>query len=308
MNSAVFDTASWIAVREQLASYQTLEDLRVAMVALAKEMSVLVFDACVQSGFPRHHRHFETEFWRNLGVHVVQATMRHSGGHCEEENKRYIFVNRVEHRWRQRFTAAHELGHLLLASACEELAMPSREEEILCEEFASELLIPSAELLEALGDAARPTPELLYRLCRQFRVNLQPMLIALEKTGCFKHVLAMLSQRRGHPQRLHEVDYRVDRCVGHRIVFLPRHKRLRSLGLPEVADWASSHPAGHQGTGSLQDVTFPLWDRAQGRGAGRGPVVWRAQTLAKGALLIFIDVSQLSYEWSQSNKRKRRIQ
>ena len=187
-------------------------------------------------------------FWKHLGISVQQGDLNHSGGHHGGEGFRSVFVRASDHRWRQRFTAAHETAHLLLEDlrATTPDWVSAEKEERLCDDFASELLIPRAELNQALTTDHKLTSKLLATLCRKFRVNLQPMLIALDQSGRFVDYTAFLAGRRGHPSRPQEIDYRVEAQPFRSLIFLPKNQRLRSLGFTDAVDWAAMRDAGQQ--------------------------------------------------------------
>jgi len=80
-----------------------------------------------------------------------------------------IIVNELERRERQRFSACHEIGHIVLELSSNHQETPpwsyaKREEnEIACDIFAAELLMPY-DLFKADVDKAEPSFELIDRL------------------------------------------------------------------------------------------------------------------------------------------------
>ena len=101
---------------------------------------------------------------------AVEAYVRHIGGvlryepdlpddepgySFESNGKHFICVNEKDSEERQRFTACHEVAHIVLGLPSEHSAMPwwsyaSRpKNEILCDVFAAELLLPK-QLFEPL--------------------------------------------------------------------------------------------------------------------------------------------------------------
>ena len=84
----------------------------------------------------------------------VRGAVSLVGGHW------VVILNAGDSRGRARFTLAHEIGHVALGdgSGGEEgrvaCAGGSRPREVLCDRFASELLVPAAALREAWGEGA----------------------------------------------------------------------------------------------------------------------------------------------------------
>ena len=230
--------------------------------------------------------------WRPLGVEVVQARLAASGTCVERDGRRRLYVAAGEPAPRQRFTAAHEAAHLLLAARMPR-ELSRRQEERLCDEFASEYLIGRAPLVRALVELGLPhTPDDVLRLCGRFNVNVQPMLLALRGPLAEEPLLIIASRWRGHPGREWEFDMRVDAAVGPRRLFVPTDQRLRSLGLDELADWsvrAALHSCcdGHDlAQVAPRRVAERVWP---------GEVTWRArmQGLRPRFVLAVIDVNEL---------------
>lgn len=103
-----------------------------------------------------------------------------------------ILINSDQPADRQRFSAAHELGHLVLghtprAAFISFLGRRFDPVEAHADQFAAELLIPShllARHLVDLRDGTEPTlPRKVYRLASTFMVSFQAMATRLEKLG-----------------------------------------------------------------------------------------------------------------------------
>lgn len=112
-----------------------------------------------------------------------------------------IGVNSSNSKLRQRFTIAHELGHLLLHAGngliIERLvrvnfrnattSTASDSEELDANRFAAELLMPEALLQQALGSLlsgrSLTDVELVKRLARRFEVSEQAMTFRLANLG-----------------------------------------------------------------------------------------------------------------------------
>ncbi len=106
-----------------------------------------------------------------------------------------VLVNSDQPFERQRFSAAHELGHWVLKHetsgvSWSHLGRRFDPQEVDADSFASELLIPAHHLREALRDAAtdphRSVGETVLRLARRFAVSFQAMGTRLSKLGALR--------------------------------------------------------------------------------------------------------------------------
>ncbi|MDF3982176.1 ImmA/IrrE family metallo-endopeptidase [Luteibacter sp. PPL554] len=102
------------------------------------------------------------------GFQVLQKDLGdgESGSTVERRGQRYIWVNANEPAQRQRFTVLHEIAHHVLklpsvhgqASRADDATLPSPrrrpEEEVACDAFASECLVPYAVLKPSIADRA----------------------------------------------------------------------------------------------------------------------------------------------------------
>jgi Zn-dependent peptidase ImmA (M78 family) len=99
----------------------------------------------------------------------------------------FIYLNRAKPLGRQRFTAAHELGHHLLGHVDEldvdVMAEQQSQEERDANRFAAELLVPRRGVMKfVLKEKLDPTRiEGAVRVAKHFRVTLQPALIQLQR-------------------------------------------------------------------------------------------------------------------------------
>lgn len=88
---------------------------------------------------------------------------------------------RTESRRRVRFTAAHEVGHFVLREAVtREMPMArfgedDRTEEVLCNLFAAELLMPAELVRQRTGEGTKVTPQSVLDMASTFDVSLQAM-------------------------------------------------------------------------------------------------------------------------------------
>ncbi|HEX6776936.1 MAG TPA: ImmA/IrrE family metallo-endopeptidase [Ktedonobacterales bacterium] len=135
---------------------------------------------------------------RNVEVRCVAFDDALSGLLFEERGRTIIGVNQEHPKTRQRFTIAHELGHLELRHWREfhidrhfpAIARGGRSEqapnpEAEASAFAVELLLPAAMLAHDLGDHTLDyeSEALLTLLARRYQVSLQILLFRLTSLG-----------------------------------------------------------------------------------------------------------------------------
>ncbi len=104
-----------------------------------------------------------------------------------------ILVNSDQPRERERFTIAHELGHLLLGhpdlrgegAFVDYIGRRFMPVEVQADMFAAELLVPAAMLRQRLAKIApdEPVEFGVYRLAAEFLVSFQAMTARLDKLG-----------------------------------------------------------------------------------------------------------------------------
>ncbi|MCK5725216.1 MAG: ImmA/IrrE family metallo-endopeptidase [Thiotrichaceae bacterium] len=119
-----------------------------------------------------------------LGIWVLFTDIENEekfDGLMAYHNKQAIIV--VSSNWtgdRQRFTLAHELGHLLLHDRLDEKI----DEEKACNRFASAFLLPQSALYQHFGETIRNV-ELreLYLLKQEFGLSMSACLFRLHDTG-----------------------------------------------------------------------------------------------------------------------------
>ncbi len=129
-----------------------------------------------------------------LGVKVLLSTLpRGTSGQIAQEDGEFIIrINRHEAKHRQRFTLAHELAHFLLhkdrivaeGGWSENVLLRSGQPvsiEYEANRLASDLVIPSAALVEATAEYSGPmTSEIIEDLARRFGVSTAAMEIKLQ--------------------------------------------------------------------------------------------------------------------------------
>lgn len=92
-----------------------------------------------------------------------------------------IIVNKNATAERQRFTALHELGHLLLNFAEE---LQDNEKERLCNIFANEMLIPTAEFTRIIGKIRKDISlQELIPIQMQFGISIDALMHKAKDTG-----------------------------------------------------------------------------------------------------------------------------
>ena len=145
---------------------------------------------------------------KKLGINYVEAKQIDDdlSGFVKREGKdgKPVIVVNAEHVYeRQRFTAAHELGHFLLHSmnglfldTAEEKVLYRRNcdntlidfKEVQANNFAAELLMPKELMLKDIGNEIPTDDEVIQglalKLSKKYEVSVQSMLIRL---GSFLH-------------------------------------------------------------------------------------------------------------------------
>lgn len=238
------------------------------------------------------------EIWRSLGLRVVRRDLGAVRGLLRRTGDGPIVaVREADHPRIQRFTVAHELGHVLMDRVDRhQIGLSGRDEEALCEGFASHLLIPRIELLAALEEIA-DDPDSLLRLLRRFDVSISALLSAAAEPLADREVLAFAVSRRGHPNRPGEVAYRLHgiRCGEY---LMPENTRLTSLGLTALDDSLGSGEP--EIAGDDVSVSLRLWrpGSAVRSGTAVGPASWRARRLANGFALVCLNTPALLQRWS----------
>jgi Zn-dependent peptidase ImmA (M78 family) len=124
------------------------------------------------------------------GTNISGALIR-SGGFV------YIAVNNAHHANRQRFTIAHELAHYYLEhigtdvhvdgdftiKRDEKSSTATDDNEILANQFAAQLLMPTQFLVRDVTDLMPLDQEKIKRLGRKYQVSEQAMTIRLTNLG-----------------------------------------------------------------------------------------------------------------------------
>lgn len=120
-----------------------------------------------------------------------------SGALVRTEREAYIGVNSNHHPNRQRFTVAHELAHYFLHKGLrlhidkniwvnwrdDGASKAVQWEEIQANQFAAELLMPTAFLIRDINKIRRIDDHIVQFLARKYRVSPQAMDIRLNNLG-----------------------------------------------------------------------------------------------------------------------------
>lgn len=240
------------------------------------------------------------EQWRGFGVRVVRRDLGQVRGLLRRTAQgNVVAVNVAEHARTQRFTVAHELGHLLLADIDREtVGLSGPQEERLCEDFASHLLIPRDDLgwrLECSGD----DPAELLSLSTFYDVGISALLTAAANPLAEQEVVAFATSLRGHRKRPEEVAFRVHqiRCGPY---LMPAEIRVSSLGLTCLDHRLQAHDGAVEIADSDVAVNLRLWTPgAPSRsGIATGPASWRARRLANGIAVVCLNTPALNRRWS----------
>jgi Zn-dependent peptidase ImmA (M78 family) len=129
--------------------------------------TVVSHQSCSRAGAGRHTRSPRSAAVERIafgeGLRVVRKHLRESDGFVEDN---VLTVNAEHARTRQRFTIAHELGHLVLHAEGTD-----KDSEREADQFAGALLIPRAMLRDAVAE----TPD-LNLLRRGFNVSREALL------------------------------------------------------------------------------------------------------------------------------------
>lgn len=233
--------AQWRVLREDASGISELK-------AALKEMAKLI-------GRTRPNKSMEVEEeWAAHGLRVVSRPLERSGSCFVSEQGYSILVNSKEDKLRQRFTAAHEVAHLLLVLA--KVAIPDHEREELCNMFAHHVLVPREELSAYMASIRSNDlePDDLLRLCGVFNVNMRPMALAMAEQWRLEDRILLLADWRGHPSRPREEDLRVFAAGAPHRYYIPVNQRIASLGLKRLREAGISLKDSAMGTPSDSDL------------------------------------------------------
>jgi hypothetical protein len=264
-----------------------------------------------------------SEEWGSFGIQVHSRRLPTSGTCLISDQGYAILVNSDDDRRRQRFTAAHEVAHYLLASTKYDVSYSLRES--LCNDFAHHVLVPRDELAMILATKYASTfePDDVLRLCGHFNVSIRVMTLSLSDEWTLENCILLVAQLSGHHSRPAERDFRVFRA-GAKSFFLPPHQRVASLGLRRLRNIAvlQATPADAASapipvTSSPSDVTDGIdedveleirrSDAEPHYGVARGRTHWRMMvrtTQHHCYVLATLDTRALRKAWGKSPSRR----
>ena len=237
--------------------------------------------------------------WRRLGLKVTRTKLAASGGCVMRDGFADVYVNEGEPVQRNRYTVAHELGHLLVDvdEVARELGIEGAAEESLCDMFASRTLIGREHLRKCVArkDGLKPAEFLI--LCRRFGVSLSAMANALAEVWRPGWGLLVV----GRQDREGSGDYRVSAAVFGRPWFVPREMTFSKLGFEGVERWMLDRDGGERTGGTADQASIVLWnpesdERRSGRAAIRGQ--YEALRLRNGGVVV-------SLTWRRKDARIR---
>ena len=131
----------------------------------------------------------------DISVQYERLASDMSGVLLVEDRSAKVAVNESHHRNRQRFTLAHEIGHVLLHAAEDRVFVDRRffrnawstkgelREEIEANAFAASLLMPKRFIAQHLEPGTGITDLDVFRLATRFEVSEQAMTLRLVKLG-----------------------------------------------------------------------------------------------------------------------------
>ena len=288
-------TPPWECWREISAECRDVKAYRRRFGRFADELSQL---------FPpkkglRGSRRSLTNEWQQLRVAVTRTKLTGSGGCVMRDGFADVYVNENEPVQRNRYTVAHELGHLLVDvdEVASELGIEGEAEESLCDMFASRVLIGRGHLRKCVEGKRALSPSNFLELCRRFGVSLSAMANALGEVWRPSWGLLIVGREDNEGSN----NYRVSAAVCQRPWFVPREMTFSKLGIEDVENWMLERKGGEQMGGSVENVSIMLWDpendeKRSGRATIRGR--YEALRLRNGGVVV-------SLTWRRSDARMR---
>lgn len=293
--------------QSQVARSSDLQGLRRALLASADGIGTTLSELKQtrrQVGKPLARRRLDE--WQLIGVDVQSADIGSSGASKFQQDHHLVLVRASDSPLRQRFTVAHEIGHFILSHPERSIRLSKKQEEAMCDEFASRLLLPRASVLSFLNQFSQaPSTIEVLGACRSFEVGLQPMLIALREHLRLKDPVYVVASHRGHRLRPEVLDFRIDASASPGPFYLANDQRLASVGLQDLAFAAADSVQNSYGAGGTDAFTVKLWDRERGRsGHAQGPATWEFTRLRNGPLLARVCPGQMTLSWASGRKEQ----
>ena len=211
-----------------------------------------------------------------------------------------VYVDEREPKVRNRYTVAHELGHLLVqASDAAALGIHGRDEETLCEAFASRLLVGRHFLRETVMGMRLFDLSDLVILCRQFGVSLTAMTFALADVWRPNWGILVLGRRNAAREDARAGTYVVSASAYCRPWFVPNGVTFSKLGLDEVVQWLDCADRGDRSLGALETLSLRLWNpgsETQRSGKVKARASYEARRLGADNALVLLQLDEASVE------------
>lgn len=183
-------------VRDIMERYITIEQLLGINISFQNPIEDIVVEDC--DGVENVVRELRKGWWtglRNLsnvvelledkGIKVLMVDFDKSfeglSAWVNDNEFPVVVINRNMSVERIRFTAMHELGHLLLNIPSE---LPDKEKEKICHRFANAMLLPKEALFEEVGNKRRgiALPELI-AIKEQYGISIAAVLMRMRDLG-----------------------------------------------------------------------------------------------------------------------------
>jgi IrrE N-terminal-like domain len=274
--------------RDYVAKASGREDLRRRMIGCARAWAPRLLGSGT-----------DPKIWKPFGLRVIRRSLGPLRGLLHPTSSGYcVAVNSEDHPRIQRFTVAHELAHVLIEGLDRRsIGLSGRDEEVLCDQFASQLLVPRDDLEPMLANFDGD-PSILLGLASRYDVGLAAVLRAAGVQLDRNNSLAFVVSRRGHPHRPTEIAHRV-RGVLCGPFFMPEDSRLTSLGLISLDSALENDSPGLSGLD--EGVSLRLWQPSSSRRSGTaiGRASWTAIRMRNGLAIICLRTDGLTRQWSE---------
>lgn len=253
----------------------------------------------------------------DLGLRVVSLDMPYQGLAALSGSNALVALSSNASSIRRRQTLAHECGHGLLRDVDRAaLGLTREKEDILCSRFARLVLMPPDAIKGYLRRHGFPTDvNALRRFCGVFKVSVRAAIARLNEYGRQAGAVVLIAATyRPHEKRPRELGFRVDVCASHPELFVPRDRRLITMGLRDLSWWAEGARPGSHRCGRESHVVFRA--RAEGARSWHGPAAWEARVYKAAAghqlesarsLLISLDRSELKKMWGDPTETSRSL-
>ena len=253
----------------------------------------------------------------DLGLRVVSLDMPYQGLAALSGSDALVALSSKAGSIRRRQTLAHECGHGLLRDVDRTtLGLTREKEDILCSRFARLVLMPPDAMKGYLRRDGFPADiKALHRFCGAFKVSVRAAIARLNECGWQAgSVVLIAATYRAHEKRPKEFDFRVDVGASHPELFIPRDRRLISMGMGELSWWAEGAKPGSHRSGRENHVVFRA--RAGGARSWHGSAPWEARVYkaASGhqlesamSLVISLDRSELKKMWGDPTETSRSL-